>query len=199
MLRRLLLATLIPTTASLAQGRVLQPYVHAGTGVGVGFGALKYVGGRISSFEAGVLLNRRFSLAVERMHIGTGAEAGTWTVGQLRAYPFAVRPFGGFWLSGGLGRVSANARETESAQYHSLYRFHGLGSKLAVGGDLRLRPHLFMTPALSLRRSIGSAESSTCWHPYDSSGQFAPTTCDPWGPGTQQVRAVDLSIALTIR
>lgn len=194
-MKKLLLMVLIPVSLSLGQSTAVQPYVHAATG----FGFMKYEGGRTSTFEAGLIVKRRVALGLERMHIGEYGEAGTWTLADLRAYPFGLRKYGGLWLAGGIGAASARASESESAQWHTLYRFSGAGSKASIGGDIRARPHVFITPAISVRRSIGSAESSFCSHPYDIYGNFAPTTCDAWKSATYQFQAIDVSIALSVR
>jgi len=195
MLRRTLVALAFPASMSLGQVRGIQPYGHAG----IGAGFMKYQGGRTSSFEMGVILRRHFAVGIERMSFDQGSEAGAWTVAQLRAYPFGIGRLGGVFLSGGFGWASARETESGSAQFEELYRFGGPGSKAAVGADIRLAPHLYLSPALSVRRSIGSAESSMCSHPYDSSGHFAPTTCGAWGPATYQFQAVDVALGISIR
>jgi hypothetical protein len=195
MLCRTLFALAFPASILLAQGRGIQPYGHAGTG----FGFMKYQGGRTSSLEMGVIVRRHVAVGIERMRFDQGSEAGTWTVAQVRAYPFGIGTLAGVWLSAGIGWASARETETGSAQWEMLYRFAGAGSKGSVGADIRLAPHVFLSPALSVRRSIGSAESSMCSHAYDSSGHFAPTICGAWGPATYQFQAVDVGLAVSIR
>ena len=190
---RVIAALVVPISAMLGQS--IQPYAHAGTG----FGFMKYEGGRTSTFEAGAILKGYVALAVDRMHFAQGAESGTWTLAQLRAYPFRLRKYGGFWIAGGLGLASADGRESESAQWHMLYRFSGLGSKAAMGGDLALGTHVFVTPAIAVRRTVGSAESSMCTHPYDMYGNFAPTTCGAWTSSSYPFQAVEISISLSLR
>ena len=194
-MNRILALVLIPISVSLGQSTAVRPYAHAATG----FGFMKYEGGRTSTFEAGLIVTQHVAFGVERMHIGEYGEAGTWTLANARAYPFGLRRYGGLWVAGGLGLASARGRESESAQWHMLYRFNGPGSKAAIGGDIRARPHVFISPAISVRRSIGSAESSMCTHPYDIYGNFAPTTCGAWGAASYQFQAIDVSIALSLR
>jgi hypothetical protein len=195
MLARLVAVMLIPICAVMGQTSGIQPYAHAGTG----FGFMKYEGGRTWTFEAGAVVKRYIALGIDRMQFAKGAESGTWTLANLRVYPAALRKRGGVWLGAGLGQATATGRESESAQFHTLYRFNGLGSKAAIGGDVQLASHLVVTPALAVRRSIGSAESSFCAHAYDTSGNFAPTTCEAWGPSSYPFQAVELSIALSFR
>lgn len=190
MLFRCSVALLIPISLSLGQSSRIRPYGTAATG----FGFMKYADGRTSALEAGLMVKRHFAVGIDRMQFYEGAEESRWTLANLRAYPFGLGRSGGLWLAAGAGRASARQTETVTALSSTLYRFSGAGVKGSIGADLRVVDHLFLTPSVSVRHSLGSAESSSCTHAFGG-----PTTCSAWGSATYPFQAVDLAIALTLR
>ena len=191
-MKRLILLVGLPFSVSLGQAHPVSPFARAG----IGTGTLGFDDATVKTLDGGVTLLGRISLGVEYMDLAGSSEFSRWTVGTVQLHLLPTSRRASPWVAAGAGHASARMPDDENTPSNRRdYRFTGSGIHSALGIDLEIIPHLFLTPSLSVKKTADDAEVQSCSYNY-TTGQGS---CGPWTATSHPFQTLELRIAIGSR
>jgi hypothetical protein len=185
-------AVVFPLAVAVGQGHSVSPYVRAGNG----FGTLGFDDASVSTVEGGVTLLRRLSVGVEYMDLSGSSEFSRWTVATAELHVLSTSRRVSPWLAGGIGSATARMPDDENTTSNKrTYRFNGSGVHTALGVDIGIVAHVFVTPSLSIKQTKDNAESQVCSYDYVSGN----SSCGAWSPYRRSFQTFEMRIAIGAR